>query len=166
MSYSLNVLVPGTVERLATELYPRLTAFDRIRDRHTLVVKRFENRSYDRLRETLRTPLANEPPFEVRVTGIDAFETPVRGDGPVVYLTVESPGLLALHERLVDRFGAIEGLEGDEYVPHVTLARGGSPSAVEVLRDAELDPVMWTVSELCVWSAEYREVAGTIPLRG
>ncbi|KTG07949.1 phosphoesterase [Haloprofundus marisrubri] len=166
MSYSLNVPVPGAVERLTTDLYPQLTAFDTIRDRHTLVVKRFENQSYDRLRETLRTPLANEPAFEARITGIDTFERPTRGDGPVVYLTVDSPGLFALHDRLVDRFGAIEGLEGDDYVPHVTLARGGSPSAVEALRDVEFDPVRWTVTELDIWSAEYREVAGSIPLRG
>ncbi|WP_117593734.1 2'-5' RNA ligase family protein [Haloprofundus halophilus] len=166
MSYSLNVPVPGSVQRLADELYPRLTAFETIRDRHTLVVKRFENQSYDRLRETLRLPLANEPTFEARVTGIDAFERPTRGDGPVVYLVVDSPGLLALHDRLVDRFDAIAGLEGDDYVPHVTLARGGSPSAVDALRNAEFDPVTWTVSELDVWSAEYREVVGTVPLRG
>ncbi|WP_224333318.1 2'-5' RNA ligase family protein [Haloprofundus halobius] len=166
MSYSLNVPVPGAVERLATDLYPRLTRFEEVRERHTLVVKRFENRSYDRLRETVRTPLATEPAFEARVAGIDTFERPTRGDGPVVYLAVDSSGLLALHERLVDRFGAIEGLEGDEYVPHVTLARGGSQAAVDALRNAEFDPVTWTVSELDIWSAEYREVAGTIPLRG
>ncbi|WP_224270583.1 2'-5' RNA ligase family protein [Haloprofundus salinisoli] len=166
MSYSLNVPVPGTVERLADELYPQLTAFDTVRNRHTLVVKRFENQPYDRLREALRLPLANEPTFEARIAGVDTFERPTRGDGPVVYLAVDSSGLLALHDRLVDRFGEIEGLEGDDYVPHVTLARGGSPSAVDALRDAEFDPVAWTVSELDVWSAEYREVVGTIPLRG
>jgi 2'-5' RNA ligase len=165
MSYSLNVPVPGAVKRLTTDLYPQLTNFDKVRERHTLVVKRFENQPYDRLRESVRLPLANESAFEARVTGIDTFETPTRGDGPVVYLTVESPGLRALHDRLADRFGAIAGLEGDDYVPHVTLARGGSESAVDTLRDAEFDPVTWTVSELDIWSAEFREVAATVPLR-
>lgn len=82
-----------------------------------------------------------------------------------------------LHGRLVDEFGAVAGLEGDDYVPHVTLARGwegrGDPAdAVERLRErtaAEIDReggVRWTVDELGVWTREYKEIAARVPLRG
>jgi len=162
--YSLNVPVPGSVRRLANDLAPRLTAFDRVRDRHSLVVKRFEGeRDHHALRERLRTVLRGAPAFELRIAGVDAFETPLRGPGPVVYLAVESPGLRALHERLVEAFGAVEDLEGDEYVPHVTLARGGDvddPAAVV----GDVEPVTWTASSLDLWDAQYRETVASIPL--
>lgn len=162
--YSLNVLVPGTVQRLASELHPRLTAFDTIRERHALVLKRLGDDSSARLRERLRAPLSDSSPFEVRITGIDYFERPTRGPGPVVYLAVESPGLLSLHGRLCDEFDAIEGLEGDDYVPHVTLARGGSVETARELAEMDVDPVTWTVSQLDLWSARFRESAATIRL--
>ena len=159
--------IPGSVERLAADLHPRLVAFDRIRDRHGIVCKRFETdeSGYDHLRERLRVALSPTPAFEVRVTGIDAFETPVRGPGPVVYLAVESPGLVDLHRRLVEAFGAVDGeLEGEGYVPHVTLARGGDADAVARLRDADIEPITWTVSELQLWSQTRREAAWTVSL--
>jgi 2'-5' RNA ligase len=165
--YSLNVPVPGAVERLAADLHPRLTAFDRIRDRHTLVCKRFEadEDEYDRLRERLRVALSPTPAFEARVTGIDAFETPPHGPGPVVYLAVESPGLRDLHRRLVDAFGSVhDDLEGDGYVPHVTLARGDGGAAVDGLRDLDLDPITWTVSDLHLWSRARRAAMWTVSL--
>lgn len=162
--YSLNVVVPGTVQRLASELHPQLAAFDRIRERHTLVLKRLGDESLPRLRERLRVPLSGASPFEVRVAGIDYFEAPTRGSSPVVYLAVESPGLLSLHRRLCEEFGTIEELEGDEYVPHVTLARGGSVEVARELSERDVDPVTWTVSELDLWNAQFRESAATIRL--
>jgi len=165
--YSLNVPVPGAVERLAADLHPRLTAFDRVRDRHSLVCKRFEadEGDYDRLRERLRVALSPTPAFEARVTGIDAFETPTHGPGPVVYLAVESPGLHDLHRRLVDAFGAVhEELEGETYVPHVTLARGDGRDALDALRALNVDPITWTVSELHLWSRARRETAWRVSL--
>jgi 2'-5' RNA ligase len=165
--YSLNVPVPGAVERLAADLHPHLVPFDRIRERHTLVCKRFEaaEGDYDRLRERLRVALSPTPAFEARVTGVEAFETPTHGPGPVVYLAVESPGLLDLHRRLVEAFGAVDDdLEGPSYVPHVTLARGDGGDAVARLRDLDLDPVTWTVSELQVFSRARREAAWTVSL--
>ena len=163
--YSLNVPVPGDVQRLAAELHPRLTAFDTVRERHTLVAKRLGDDSLDRLRERLRLPLRDLSPFEARVTGLDFFERPTKGTGPVVYLAVESPGLLALHERLCEAFDPLDGLEGDDYVPHVTLARGGPVADAEALASLDIDPVTWTVSELDLWSAEFRESAATLRLR-
>ncbi|MGM0590976.1 MAG: 2'-5' RNA ligase family protein [Halobacteriota archaeon] len=162
--YSLNVPVPGRIERLASDLFPRLTAFDRVRDRHTLVCKRFEAESLPRLRKRLRRALDDSPSFEARVDGIDYFERPISGSGPVVYLAVESLGLLQLHDRLVDAFGAVPGLEGDDYTPHVTLARSGTIDAASELASLDIDPVVWTVSELHVWDPRYRETVARIGL--
>ena len=164
--YSLNVPVPGSVGRLANDLAPRLTPFDRVRARHSLVVKRFEDGTapdHHALRERLRPVLRGTPAFELRIAGVDAFQAPPRGPGPVVYLAVESPGLRALHERLVEAFGAVEGLEGPGYVPHVTLARGGDvddPAAVV----GDVEPVTWTASSLDLWDARHRETVASIPL--
>ncbi len=158
--FSLNVPVPGTVARLASDLHPLLVECDSVRDRHTLVIKRFaddETRDLARLRERLRPVLAGTPAFEARITEIDAFDRPTRGTGPVVYFAVESPGLRRLHRTLTDAFGPIAGLEGDDYVPHVTLARGGSAAAVERLCEQDIDPVSWTASRLIVWDSRYRE---------
>ena len=166
--YSLNVPLPGAVERLASELYPRLAAFDRVRERRSLTLKRFEDAngaaSPAHLRERIRPVLSGAPAVEARIVGVDRFEEPVRGPGPVVYLVVESPGLRRLHRRLVGAFGAVPELEGDAYVPHVTLARGGSGEAAAELAALDVDPIEWTVSELELWSAEYREAVGSVSL--
>lgn len=193
--FSLNVPLPPAVERVAADLHPKLTGFDRLRERQTLVCKRFgvedvrseENEgagreggdgrrgdrdvpprqeAVDRLRERLRRPLAGTDPFEVAVTGVDTFDAPRSGSRPVVYLTVESDELIRLHRRLCATFGAIEGIEGDGYVPHITLARGGNPEpgAVAGLVAAEVDPVRWRVHALDVWDPEYREVAASVGL--
>ncbi|WP_435068141.1 2'-5' RNA ligase family protein [Haloplanus sp. C73] len=165
--YSLNVPVPGTVERLASELHPHLVAFDKVRERHSLVCKRFDvdETGYDHLRERLRVALSPTPAFEVRITGIDAFETPIRGPAPVVYLDVESPGLYDLHHRIVEEFGVVdEELEGPGYTPHVTLARGGNVADVDRLRELDIDPVTWTVSEVDLWSQIHHAKAWTVSL--
>jgi 2'-5' RNA ligase len=165
--YSLNVPVSGAVERLAADLHPKLTGFDRVRDRHAIVCKRFEADEADlhHLRERLRSALSPTPAFEARVTGIDAFETPTHGPGPVVYLAVESPGLRDLHARLVEAFGAVDDeLEGPAYVPHVTLARDGPADAVDRLLATPVDPITWTVSELHLWSRARRETAWNVPV--
>jgi 2'-5' RNA ligase len=168
--FSLNVPVPGSVARVASELRPALVGrgVERFRDRHSLVVKRFEGddeRSLPRLRERLRPALAGAPAFEARVVRVDVFENPPRGPGPVVYLPVESPGLRALHDRLVDAFGEVDGLEGDDYVPHVTLGRGGAFDADALAALSErVDPVTWTVSELAVYDSHHRETVSRVSL--
>ena len=116
-----------------------------------------------RVEAEVRPLLRGVGPFELSVTGVDYFETPPRGSGPVVYLVVESPGLRRLHESLVDAFGGVEGLEGDGYVPHVTLARGGRIEDAERLA-GPVDSVTWTASRLDVWSGEFREVVSRIAL--
>lgn len=164
---SLNVPVPGSVERLAEELYPALTRFESVRDRHTLVCKRLDDEvagGRDRVEGRVRRALAGTPPFEIAVTGIDQFAVPTAGPGPVVYLDVESPGLRALHEDLVDALGTRDGVEGEDYTPHITLARDGPPDAVDRLLERSIEPVRWTVSELWFYDARYRERVGTVSL--
>lgn len=165
--YSLNVPVPGRVARLAADLRPALTGFDRLRDDLTLVVKRLgspEPHEIPHVNERVRAALAGLPPFEVQVTGLDRFDAPARGAGPVVYLAVASPGLVDAHRRLVDAFQAAEGIEGDDYVPHVTLARGGDPALADRLCAREVDPVTWTVTELVFWDHGHGGRAGSIRL--
>jgi hypothetical protein len=195
--FSLNVPLPPSVGRLAADLHLKRSGFDRVRERRTLVCKRFgvedvPNRvgvadragrsdssdaadgdstlrkpdALAALREDLRPLLSGTDPFDAAVTGVDVFDAPASGSRPVVYLAVESDGLVRLHRRLCAAYGAIEGIEGDDYVPHVTLARGGNPEpgAVADLVAAEFDPIRWRVHALDVYDPEFREVAATIDL--
>jgi len=167
--FSLNVPVPGEVRRLGGELRPWLAAFESIRERHTLVAKRLDDTAEGgraRVEGRARRALAGAPAFEARVTGIDFFAEPTAGTAPVVYFEVESPGLIQLHERLVDVFGALDGVEGPEYTPHITLARGGAMETAERLAEREIDPVTWTVSELRFFDVRYREWVGKVSLPG
>jgi hypothetical protein len=190
--FSLNVPLPPAVDRLAADLHPKLSGFDRVRDRRTLVCKRLgaedvPDRAVGRtqpeaagdagpsppkpaalaaLREDLRPFLSGTDPFDVAVTGLDVFDAPASGSRPVVYLVVESGGIVRLHRRLCAAYGAIEGIEGDDFVPHVTLARGGNPEpgTVADLVDTEIDPIRWRVHALDLYDPEFREVAATIDL--
>jgi 2'-5' RNA ligase len=172
--FSLNVPVPGEVRRVAGDLQPELVRFDRIRERHTLLAKRFDTEldddadSLPRLRERLRPLLRGSGPgdgIDLRVTGLDYFERPTRGPGPVVYLAVESADLRALHRRLCDAFGAVPRMEGDDYVPHITLARGGSVAdAADLVERRSIEPVAWTAGELRIHDSRYREDAARLPL--
>jgi hypothetical protein len=175
--FSLNVPLPPAVGRLAETLRAERSAFDRVRDRHTLVCKRFgaddvanaptppsRPDAFSRLREDLRPLLADMPPFEAAITGIDAFERPASGTGPVVYLAVESDALVRLHRRLCAAFDPVPAIEGDAYVPHVTLARGGSPDAAKRAVGGLDEPIRWRAHALDLYDPEFREVAATIAL--
>ncbi|MFW6317888.1 MAG: 2'-5' RNA ligase family protein [Halorubrum sp.] len=196
--FSLNVPLPPAVDRLAADLHPKLSGFDRVRDRHTLVCKRLgvddvpdrvagggrsgragspdvapdgdpivpKDDALAALREDLRPFLSGAAPFDVAVTGVDVFDAPAAGSRPVVYLAVESDGLVRIHRRLCAAYGAIEGIEGDDFVPHVTVARGGNPEpgVVADLVSAEFDPVRWRVHALDLYDPEFREVAATVEL--
>jgi 2'-5' RNA ligase len=164
--YSLNVPVPGAVSALASRLARDLPgARARTRADHTLVVKRLEDgEDFPRLAARAREVLSGTPAFEARVSGVDYFADAETGPSPVVYLAVESPGLVALHHRLVGAFDPVAGLEGDAYVPHVTVARGGTVEAARRLADRTVEPVEWTVSRLAFWDAERNVTAGTVAL--
>ena len=182
--FSLNVPLPPAVENIAADLHPKLTGFKRLRERQTLVCKRFgvddvssgepdrprptKSQAVETLYTDLRGLLSGTVPVEVAVTGIDTFDTPVSGAGPVVYLTVESDELVRLHRRLCAAYDAIDGIEGDDYVPHVTLARGGEPEAVREavtrIRGVDIESIRWRVHALDLYDPEFREVAATIEL--
>lgn len=171
--FSVNVPVPGVIRRLANDLQPRLLDFETIRDDHTLVVKRFPDNELASgrpehqvatLQERLRPVIDGLPAVEAKVAEIDSFDQPVRGDGPVVYLRVESPGVHRIHHTLVDTFGEIDALEGDDYTPHITLARGGSTAAAEQLQKQEIEPITWTISELVIWDAKHQRPAARFGL--
>jgi 2'-5' RNA ligase len=166
--YSLNAPLPGAVGALATDLGRRLGgARVRARGEHTLVCKRLgdgDGPAAHRLEARARDAISGTAPFQVRVTGVDVFERVPRGRAPVVYLIVESPPLCRLHDRLCDAFDPVDGIEGDDYVPHVTVARGGSVERARELSDADVDPVEWTVEDLVVWDAQREQDVSRLSL--
>lgn len=167
---SLNIPIPGEVKRVASDLYPKLTPFKTVRDRYTLVAKRLDDDAWRenpaRVRERLRQILDHTAPFSVRIDGIDYFAEPPAGSAPVVYFDIDSPGLHQLHGRLCREFPAVEGIEGPEYTPHITLARGATLDDAERLATESFDPIEWTVSEAVVWDRQYREAVDRFTLRG
>lgn len=169
--YSLNAPVPAEVSRLASGLARELPLAD-VRTRHSVVVKRLTDPDARgggsafargglprRAREALREMRA--PAFEARVERIDCFQQPTTGHRPVVYLAVESPGIHEIHDRLCETFPALEGLGGESYDPHVTIARG---EGVTELVGRDIEPVTWTVDRLEIWNNEHRETVETISL--
>lgn len=168
--YSVNVPVPGRVQRLAADLRPALDRFDTVRERHTLVVKRLGDGDPERLSARVREVLRGTQPFPCRVSGIDAFADPPTGSAPVLYLAIGGP-LQALHDRLTEIEPPVDGIEGPDYTPHVTLARGADLAPAEcddrgVPHDLTGGPVEteWTVDELWLWSTDYREPVARIGL--
>lgn len=166
----MNLRVPPAVERLADRLHPKLTPFEQVRERHTLVVKRIEADTWREgrggVRERLRRVLDETKPFPVRVDGVDYFADPPDGRGPVVYLRVESAGIHQLHRRLCQEFPVVDALEGENYVPHVTLARGGSVADAERVAETAIEPVEWTAKRALTWDREHREAVDRFRLRG
>lgn len=164
---SLNVPVPGQVKRIANSLGPALTAFDSVTDTHTLVCKRFGNLPATdpvRVETRVRDRLRGTPPFEIRLDGLGVFTHPVTLPAPVLYLAVESAGLVDIHESLVQEFGAVDGLEQDAYTPHITLARGATPETACRIAARSIPPVEWTVNELWLWAAESDTRISTLSL--
>lgn len=158
--YSCNVPVPTEVARLARGLAS--DCFEATpRDRHTLVVKRLGEGEPQTLTRRVKRALEGTAPFEAKTAGVGVFETPVTGRGPVAYLRIDSPALLRIHDALCSVFDPIEELEGDEYVPHVTIARGGDAGR---LAGAEPEPIVWTVESLSIWSGRYDENVTRISL--
>ena len=116
------------------------------------------------LMQDLLTGQVRVPEAEARVDEVGVFEQPPVGTAPVVYLAVESPGLVQLHEHLVATFESVsDGIEGESYVPHVTIARGGSVDTARRVA-GEVDPIEWTVSELQFWDAKHSQSVSTVSL--
>lgn len=151
--YSCNVPVPHELSRLARGLANE--CFDATaRDRHTLVVKRIGDGNPADLVRAVRSTLAGAAPFEARASSIDLFREPPVGRGPVAYLRIDAPPIDEIHHALCEVFDPIDGIEGDDYVPHVTVARGGD---ADRLVGREFEPIAWTVDSLSIWSADYGE---------
>lgn len=159
--YSVNAPVPGRVRELASGLYPRLVGFETVREDHSLLVKRLaaDGQPVSAVRRRVHRALDGAPAVEARITGIDYFDDPPLGSAPVVYLAVESPGLEAIHADLAETFDPVPGLEGGDYVPHVTLARGGDEAVARRLADRSIEPVTWTITEL-----EFRDGTYELPV--
>ena len=166
--YSLNVPVPSRVAALAGDIATELPmARARARGEHTLGVKRLAESpgAYDRIEARTREVLRGQPTFEIQVTEIDIFEDPPVGSAPVVHLTVDSPGLVALHERLAEVFDPVDTqIEGEGYTPHVTIARGGSLETARQVARRDIEPIRWTVSELIFWDAQHSQSVSSVSL--
>lgn len=166
--YSLNVPLPSEVPRRAEDLAVDLpSSHSRARGEHTLVAKRLGtgDRAADgRYEARAREALSGTAPFALRIDRVDVFEAAATGTSPVVFLAVESPGLLALHERLCGIFDPVEDVEGDAYVPHVTIARGGSFDAARDMVGPIDEPIEWTAEYLECFDAERGVPASRISL--
>ena len=91
----------------------------------------------------------------LEIGNLERFDVAERGSSPVLYLEVKSPGMKALHEILVDVFGSVKGVEGENYIPHITIARGGG------VRDVDFSgfsgPTIWTAETLEFWNRDKRK---------
>lgn len=169
--YSLNAPVPASVERVCVALQTELSEFTPRTD-PALVCKRLDtDRSptrFDELKRRLSAALAGTPAIEARVEEIDLFEHPPSGSRPVVYLRVESPGLETLHSELCSTFPPVPEIEGEDYTPHITVARGGPVATARRVTNLGFDPITWTVSELRLYDARHGEPVSryALPQRG
>ena len=166
--YSLNVPVPAAVARLASDLARELPdARARVRGEHTLLLKRLRagtDTPYSQLEARARDVLRGQAPFELRVPEVGLFREAASGPSPVVYLAVESPELHGVHRTLATAFDPVEEVEGENYVPHVTIARGGSPDRAERLAGRSIEPITWTATELVFWDAEREQPVSRLSL--
>ena len=162
--FSLNVPIPGRVHAVVADLEPALVDADRIRSPLSLVVKRLGDRPSHELDTRVRDRLRGAAPFEVAVTGVNAFREPAAGPGPVVYLSIAGPELHRIHGTLCETIDPVPGIEGTEYVPHITLARGLDPATLDRLQNAPIETTSWTVNELLIWDAEYDSPSSRIHL--
>ena len=106
--------------------------------------------------------LESVEPFGIEIENLERFDVAEKGSSPVLYLEVKSPEVKALHETLVDVFGSVEGVEGENYIPHITIARGGSGDYTE-FSGLSCD-TGWTVEMLEFWDRGERKKRSKIIL--
>lgn len=165
--YSLDVPLPGRVHAQVDSLAPLISRLDAPRTDPGLLAKRLGDREPHELPDVerrLREVLAGQGPFEVAVDGTAVFTNPPNGDGVVWYLTVESPGLHAIHDAACEVVDPVAELEGEGYVPHVTLGRGDPDVVAEVDALAEVERVSWVVEALELYDARRDEVVRRLNL--
>lgn len=157
--YSLNAAIPAAAIEQRDELLEHLESFETVRDPLTLVIKRFgtpDSTALSSLERSLGEVLNEWGPMRAEIDGIDLFMDPPSGPSPVIYLGVSSHGLEALHRDLVDRFGVVDpAIEGENYIPHITIARGGPRVAIDELRDISLETHQWTIETVMLWSSRH-----------
>lgn len=157
--YSLNAPPPPSVEDLRRALERDLSRLETRRSDPSIVVKRFGDvptDSVDPLADRVERSLRGWGPIAAAIDRIDVFETPSDGGLPVLHLPVDSPGIQDLHGELVEAFGVERPeVEGPNYVPHLTLGRGGDRVAIERLCGADVGEHRWTVTELVLRDDTY-----------
>lgn len=166
--YSLNVEAPPAAYKIQSDYADILERFEVQRETLTLLLKRFGPRSLadlSTLEDSIEDVLRSWGPIQARIDRFDVFADPISDTGPVIYLSVESPGVNALHRELVGAFGvADDRLEGDAYTPHITLARRGDRTDIAALTGTTLEPIDWTIETVQLWDATYDESITTYSL--
>lgn len=171
--YSLNVPLPGAVADRVAGVQADLPGAD-FRESPTLVAKRLDPDGtvasgitpFAELRTGVEAALADVSAFPARIDRVGVFEHPPAGTAPVVYLAVESPGLVSLHDRLCRSFAPAPAIEGRDYVPHVTVARGGHAVDARRLDGTAVEPVEWTVDEFTLYDADNGATVDRFALSG
>lgn len=160
--FSLNVPVPGAVHRQAAAVRPVLGRA--ARDDLTLVAKRLSGPRRPVVEKRVRETVADTTPFPCRTTHVETFRSPTTGAGTVVYLAIDSPGLETLHRRLCAVVDPEPGVEGEDYVPHVTIGRTTDETVLTTVTARDLDPVEWEVTSLVFYDAAAGTEHGRIDL--
>ena len=161
--WSLNVSIPQNIVRAIEEVALGVRGWEEICEEPTLVIKRFEKRDLDgHVKSEIRFLLESVEPFGIEIENLERFDVAEKGSSPVLYLEVKSPEVKALHETLVDVFGSVEGVEGENYIPHITIARGGSGDYT-VFSGLSCD-TGWTVEMLEFWDRGERKKRSKIIL--
>ena len=161
--WSLNVSIPQNIIRAIEEVTLGVRGWEEICEEPTLVIKRFEKKDLDgHVKSEIRFLLESVEPFGIEIGNLERFDVAERGSSPVLYLEIKSPGVKALHENLIDIFGSVEGVEGENYIPHITIARGGSGDYIE-FSGLSCD-TGWTVEMLEFWDGGERKKRSKIIL--
>ncbi len=154
--WSLNVSIPQNIVRAIGEVTSELGQGGEVNEELTLVIKRFEKRDLDgHLESEIKILLENVEPFVVEIGNLKMFDVADRGTSPVLYLEVKSRGIKLLHETLVSSFGCVEGVEGENYIPHITIARGDGVRGVD-FSDFSCS-TRWTAEILEFWDRNKRK---------
>ena len=123
--WSLNAMIPRKIAEMIHSFGPELNGWEEINTDHTLVIKRFQETNLrEGFESEMRLLLEKTDAFEIRIKGMDIFSSVPKGSSPVLYIEIESKDLRKIHGELIDVFGVVEGLEGKDYIPHITFARG------------------------------------------
>jgi 2'-5' RNA ligase len=83
--------------------------------------------------DRLRTVAEGRPPFRVTFTGTGAF--PNLGKMRVVWIGIDSPGLIDLASTVLEVLPPGEGEKAQPFRPHLTIGRVKFPEGIRQCRD-------------------------------